>query len=42
MKEGIRNLKLNKFIEDSNLYIKQCHLTVWSVERIEKVKIQKW
>ena len=27
-------------MEDFNLFIKQCHSTVWSIEKIQKVKIQ--
>ena len=29
-----------KFIEDFSLFIKQCYHIVWSVEKIQKVKIQ--
>ena len=34
MKEEIENLKTSKFIEDFNLFRKQCYLIVWSVEKI--------
>ena len=42
--EERRNQKfkdLIKFIEDFSLFIKQCYHIVWSVEKIQKVKIQK-
>ena len=42
--EERRNQKfkdLIKFIKDFSLFIKQCYHTVWSVEKIQKVKIQK-
>ena len=41
MKEEIKNWKLQQFIKDFNLFIKQCYLTIWSVEKIQKVKTQK-
>ena len=30
-----------KFIEDFRLCIKQCYRIVWTVEKIQKLKIQK-
>ena len=42
MKENIKNLKPNKLIEDFSLFTKQHYcIIVWSVEKIQKVKIQK-
>ena len=41
MKEEIKNLKTKKLIKDFSLFIKQCYLIVWSVEKIQKVKTQK-
>ena len=42
MKEEIKNSKTYQFITDVSLFIKQCYcIIVWSVERIQKVKIQK-
>ena len=38
MKEEIKNLRLQQFIKDFNLYIKQCYHVVWSEENIQKVK----
>ena len=32
---------MHKFIEDFSLFIKQYYHIVWSVEKIQKVKIQK-
>ena len=32
--------RFNQFIEDFSLFIKQCYRIVWSVEKMEKVKIQ--
>ena len=32
---------LIKFIEDFSLFIKQCYHIVWSVEKIQRIKIQK-
>ena len=34
-------LKLKQLIEDFSLFIKQCYHTVWGVEKIQKVEIQK-
>ena len=33
--------RLKQFIEDLSLFTKQCYHIVWSVEKIQKVKIQK-
>ena len=34
--------RLNQFIQDFSLFIKQCYcIVVWNVEEIQKVKIQK-
>ena len=35
------NLKLYKGIKTFNILIKQCYRILWSVEKIQKVKIQK-
>ena len=40
MKEISQLQRLNQFIEGFNLFIKQCRRIVWSVEKIQKVKIQ--
>ena len=40
MKEEIQNLKTKKLIKEFSLFIKQCYHIVWSVEKIQKVKIQ--
>ena len=42
MKEEIIDLQdLIKFIEDLSLFIKQYYRIVWSVEKTQKVKVQK-
>ena len=41
LKEYNEIKNLNQFIEDFSLFVKQCYLIVWSVEKIQKVKIQK-
>ena len=42
MKEEIKKFKvLIKFIEDFSLFTKQCYRTVWSTEKLQKVKIQQ-
>ena len=42
MKEELKKIKdLIKFIEDFSLFLKQCYYSVWSVEKIQKVKIQE-
>ena len=42
MKEEIKNLKnLIKFMEYFSLFIKQFYCIMWSVEKIQEVKIQK-
>ena len=33
--------RLKKFIKDFSLFIKQCYRIAWSVEKIQKVKIQE-
>ena len=39
MKEGITIKRLNQFIEDFGLFIKQCYHTIaWSAEKTQKVK----
>ena len=34
-------LKNKQIIEDFSLSIKQCYCTVWNLEKIQKIKIQK-
>ena len=41
MKDEIKSLKTNQFIEDFRLFIKQCYHIVRSIEKIQKVKTQK-
>ena len=42
MKEGITIKRLNQFIEDFGLFIKQCyHSIAWSAEKNTESKIQK-
>ena len=33
--------KMKEKIKDSSLFIKKCYLILWSVEKIQKVKIHK-
>ena len=40
-KEKQKFKDLIKFIEDFNLFIKQCYRVVWSAEKMQKVEIQK-
>ena len=48
MKEKIKYLKTSltfgtssrQFIKNFSLFIKQCHRFVWSLEKIQKLKIQ--
>ena len=41
MEEEIKNQNLYEFTEEFCPFIKQWHRIVWSVEKIQKVKIQK-
>ena len=42
MKKKSKIDRLNQFIKDFSLFIKQCYrIIVWSVEKIQSVKIQK-
>ena len=42
IKEEIKTLTLKQFIEYFSLFIKQCCCIVWNVEKIQKIKIQKF
>ena len=42
MKEKIKNLKTQIVHQRFYLFIKQCYCIVWSVEVIQKVKIQNF
>ena len=40
-KKKSKSQRLNQFIEDFILFIKQCYYIVWNVEKIQKVKNPK-
>ena len=41
MKKNIKNSRLEQFIKDFSLFIKQCYHIVWSGEKIQKVNTKK-
>ena len=34
------NLKFHKLIKTFNIFIKQCHCIIWSIEKVHKLKTQ--
>ena len=42
LKEKSINVTLHKLIKTFKILIKQCYRIVWSVEKMQKAKIQKW
>ena len=40
-KSKLEDLAMPKFIDNFGLFVKQCCCIVWSVEKMQKVKIQK-
>ena len=41
IKEEIKNLGLKQLIEEFSLFTKQCYRILWSVQKIQKVEVQK-
>ena len=42
IKEEIKNLGLKQLIEEFSLFTKQCYRILWSVQKIQKVEVQKF